>query len=149
MNAELLHFDIQRNRVRDYFYWSQVLMLAVMGLFTLGITLVLAIVYALTIGRWFTGLQTDALDYWLDGTTLRVNQGVLFLRRKAIPLDRVTDVVLAQGPVLRYFGLWQLNVQTAGMGAQTSEAILYGLVDPERVRNEMLVVRDTAARQRA
>lgn len=76
---------------------------------------------------------------------MRVDQGVFFLKRKAIPLDRVTDIVMAQGPLMRMCGIWGLQVQTAGTGQQTAEAILYGVLDPETVRDQLLAARDKAA----
>ena len=63
------------------------------------------------------------------------------------PLDRITDVVLTQGPLLRSCDIWTLNVQTAGAGAQVvAEARLIGLENPEVVRDQLLKARD-AARQ--
>jgi hypothetical protein len=46
------------------------------GIWFFGIGLVVAVIYAFTLGRWLTGKQSEALRYWLDGTTLRLDQGV-------------------------------------------------------------------------
>ena len=52
--------------------------------------------------------------------------------RKSIPLERITDIALMQGPLLRYFGIWVMNIQTAG--SAQCEATLYGVREPEKVR---------------
>ena len=145
MNAQPPTVVIRRDRVQSYFFWSQFIVLCLLGLMTMGVGFVLAIIYALTFGRWLSRWQADKLSYWIDGRTLRVNQGVFFLTRKAIPVDRITDIVLAQGPFLRLFDLWQLRVQTAGTGSQAAEAVLHGVENPDQVRDEILGLRDRAA----
>ena len=106
--------------------------------------ILIPLIYAYKVGPWLSKKQVDALKYWLDGSTLRVDQGVFFLKRKAIPLDRITDVALAQGPIMRFCGTWALQVQTAGTGSGTPEATLYGLADPEKTRDDLLKARDKA-----
>ena len=137
-------FAIRRKGIARYFYITQILMIIVAGIWFLGAGLVLAVIHAVTLGPWLTKKQSQALAYWLDSGTLRVDQGVFFLKRKAIPLDRVTDVVLAQGPLMRLCGIWELRVQTAGTGQATPEASLYGVAEPEKVRDELLAARDKA-----
>ena len=135
-------FSIQRRAVARYFYWMQILMIVIVGVWFCGGGLVLAILHAFTLGPWLSRKQADALHYWLDGSTLRVDHGVFFLKRKAIPLDRVTDVVLAQGPLMKVWGVWELRVQTAGTGQSVPEATLYGITDPEAARDMLLAARD-------
>jgi membrane protein YdbS with pleckstrin-like domain len=138
-------WPIHRDRVSRYFFWSQVLVILLVGIWFFGAGLVAALLYPFTLGGWLPARQAAALRYWLDGSTLRVHLGVYFLKQKAIPLDRVTDVVLAQGPLMRWCGLWALHVQTAGAGQPVAEATLYGLHDPEGVRDQLLRARDAAA----
>jgi len=138
-------FAVQREATARYFYWAQILIIIVVGIWFLGIGLAVAILFAFTLGPWLSRRQAEALRYWLDGSTLRVDQGVFFLKRKAIPLDRVADVVLVQGPLLRWCRIWELRVQTAGTGQAVPEASLYGVADPDRVRDVLLRARDEAA----
>ncbi len=144
MSVRKLTYEIDRARVARYFLWNQVILVAIVGAMFFCVGIALALVYALVIGPWLTRRQAGALRYELDGATLRVDQGVFFLQRKAIPLDRVTDIVLAQGPLMRALGIWALQVQTAGAGQVQAEAVLYGLVDPESVRDGLLRERDRA-----
>lgn len=144
MNVRKLTYDIDRTRVARYFLWNQVILVTIVGAMFFCVGILLALVYALVVGPWLTRRQAETLRYELDGTTLRVDQGVFFLKRKAIPLDRVTDIVLVQGPLMRALGIWALQVQTAGTGQVQAEAVLYGLKDPETVRDELLRERDRA-----
>jgi len=135
-------FAIQRKAVTRYLYWVQILIIIIGGIWFCGAGLVLAILHAFTLGPWLSRKQAEALRYWLDGGALRVDQGVFFLKRKTIPLDRITDVVLVQGPLLKVFGIWELRVQTAGTGQSVPEATLYGVTDPEAVRDVIVMTRD-------
>jgi len=144
--AEPIHtFDIQRPQIEKYFYWSTTLRLGFIGLALWGVGVIVAFVYALTFGKWLSRKQAKVLDYRLYETNLFVHHGVFFIKRKNIPLDRVTDIVLTQGPLLRYFGLWRLDIQTAGSGQQKAEAYLYGLNDPEQAKEVILNARDVIA----
>ncbi len=135
-------FEIQRPQIARYFYWSGILMTALIGVFIFGFGALAALVYAWTFGPWLSRKQAAVLDYQLRESHLFVHQGVFFVKRKSIPLDRITDIVLAQGPLLRFFGIWRLDIQTAGSGQQQAEACLYGLVDPEQIKEKILQARD-------
>jgi membrane protein YdbS with pleckstrin-like domain len=162
-------FNLKLDTVRRYFLTFQVLNIAgacalmfLMGAYMgaarsyrpkgsgsgsgwiLAVWILIPLIYAFKVGPWLSKKQVDALKYWLDGSTLRVDQGVFFLKRKAIPLDRIADIVLAQGPIMRFCGTWALQVQTAGTGSETPEATLYGLADPEKTRDDLLKARDKA-----
>jgi membrane protein YdbS with pleckstrin-like domain len=148
MSAEPSDYAVERERVARYFYWAHILFILLVGIWFFGAGLVVAVIYAITLGTWLPKKQAENLRYWLDGSTLRVDSGVYFLKRKSIPLDRVTDVALVQGPLLRWCDLWALHIQTAGMGGHSvAEAILYGLDKPEEIRDELIKVRDQAARR--
>ena len=95
--------------------------------------------------KWLIHWQVEALQYRIEGRTLRVDSGVFFLKRKGVPLDRITDFALVQGPVMRMLGIWALQVQTAGVGTPTPEATLIAIENPEAVRDELLRRRDAAA----
>jgi len=138
-------FEIDREAVYQYTLVFTSLLIAVCGIGAFGAGLLLGPLWYLTLGRWVHRRQVDALRYWLNGSTLRINKGFIFLQRKSIPLDRVTDFVLTQGPLARYYGVWVIKVQTAGMGQQRAEGVLVGVVDAEAVRDLLLAKRDEVA----
>jgi putative membrane protein len=138
-------FEMDRGNVARYFYISAVVLVLVATIWFFGAGLVIAPIYALTLGPWLSRAQAAALCYWLEGFTLRIDSGVFFLKRKSIPLDRVTDVVLSQGPLLRFCKIWRLDIQTAGAGAQNrAEGCLFGVLNPESVRDRLIAARDQA-----
>ena len=94
---------------------------------------------------WIPPKRASALRYWLEGSTLRIDEGILIRKRKSIPLDRITDIALVQGPFLRLCGIWALQIQTAGSAQQAPEGTLYGLVDAESTRDAIMRARDSAA----
>lgn len=147
MSTEHPEYLVNRERVAQYFYYLHLLLILVSGIWFMGLGLVVALLYAVTWGQFLPRQQAEALCYWLEGTTLRADSGVYFLKRKAIPLDRITDLVLVQGPLLRWCGIWAIHVQTAGLGQGMPEAVLYGLDRPEQIRDELLRARDEAVQR--
>jgi len=127
-------------------FFLVVLMASFMAAIVLGFWffIPLAAIYFLFI-KWLVERQVEALHYRIEGRTLRVDSGVFFLKRKGVPLDRITDFALVQGPVMRMLGIWALQVQTAGVGTPTPEATLVAIENPEQVRDELLLRRDAAA----
>ena len=106
--------------------------------------LALVVIYFL-FPKWLIQWQVEALQYRIEGRTLRVDSGVFFFKRKGIPLDRITDFALVQGPVMRMLGIWALQVQTASVGTPTPEVTLIAIENPKTVRDELLRRRDVAA----
>ena len=90
-------------------------------------------------------LRVRALEYWIEGTILRINQGLIVRKCKSIPLDRVTDVQLVQYPAMRICGVWYLQSQTAGSGQKAPEGTIIGACNPEAVRDTIMQIRDRAA----
>jgi membrane protein YdbS with pleckstrin-like domain len=85
--------------------------------------------------RW-ARLQAERLTYRLDRNVLHADSGLVWFQRKAIPLTKITDVNLFQGPIARLFGLWSLRIETAG--SPYPEAIVWGPTDPEAARDTLL-----------
>ena len=87
-------------------------------------------------------LSVGSLEYWIEGTTLRINQGIIVRKCKSIPLDRITDIQLVQYPLMRLFGIWNLHIQTAGSTHREPEGSILGPCDPEAVRDTIMAMRD-------
>jgi putative membrane protein len=149
-------YDIKRDAAADVFFWHNLaigmFVLFYLWIFShssgLGVTalaiggaaiLIIFGLCSLLLGR----AQSKKLRYWLDGSVLRIEEGVVVVRKKAIPLERITDLELRQGPLLAFCGIWVLRVQTAGSSGKNgaAEASLYGLSSPEEVRDQLLAAR--------
>ena len=91
--------------------------------------------------------QYENLACELTARTLNVRRGVLFKVQKSIPLDKITDLALTEGPILRYLGLCSIGIETAGGGQGTNMgmAMLHGVVDAEKFRDRVLEQRDRVA----
>jgi len=129
------NFEIDRDAVKNYFLITQTLLCLVLITF-FGIGLILALIHYFLFGPWLCPQQANNLRYRLEGSTLRADGGVFFLFRKSIPLERITDVALVQGPLLRCFNIWAMRIQTAG--SAQCEATLYGVRNPEEIRELIL-----------
>jgi membrane protein YdbS with pleckstrin-like domain len=139
-------FSIRRDAAAEYFRASVSWALLLGGVWIFGLGLLAGLLYWFWLGKSLSRRQAEALSYRLEDGRLCIEGGVYFLKRKTIPLDRITDFTLTQGPLLRRYGLWALYVQTAGVGVQGApEATLVGIENPEQVRDELLRARDLAA----
>jgi putative membrane protein len=139
-------FEVDRDGLEAYFAWGS-LLLFVPFVFVFGIGLILAPIWWLTLAWPLARWRAQAIRYWIDEAgLLRVDDGALFRSRASVPLDRVTDVVLRQGPLMHRFGIWSLWIQTGGIPAQLGGRtwILYGLRSPEKVRDLILEERRKA-----
>lgn len=62
-------------------------------------------------------------------------RGVWFRMTGIVPYDRITNIDIYQGPLMRYFGFSSIKLQTAGYSAQArSEIVLEGIVEAEDLR---------------
>jgi putative membrane protein len=116
------------------------------SLFGFAVTIVgipLAILWAI-FGPAIHKRQYEAMECELTERSLNFRKGFLFRVQKNVPLDKITDLALNEGPILRYLGLCSLTVETAGGGAGTAtgQAALVGITDALEFRNAVLRQRD-------
>lgn len=92
------------------------------------VVLVLAGVLVLLTGAAAWGfLSWRATTYRVAGGAFYLRRGVLQKSERTIPLDHVQSVDTVQGVVQRLFGVVELRVETAGGGAEESDASLAAL----------------------
>jgi membrane protein YdbS with pleckstrin-like domain len=108
--------------------------------FWLGWLLPLIVLYICGVAC-FAVTWVKVLRYGLTDAALLINKGIWFKSRKTIPLDKITDLEFIQGPLLRFFGMWIIKVQTAGTGSQMPVAMLIGVRSPEQIREEILAAK--------
>jgi putative membrane protein len=84
------------------------------------------------------------LEVVLTTRELQVARGVLNRQEKSIPLEKITDLAVVQGPIMRRMGIKGLQVETAGQSGATGSALvrLVGLVDTDGFRDAALDQRD-------
>jgi len=73
--------------------------------------------------------------YVIDDQAVYIYRGFIFRKSESIPLNRIQNVDTKQGPILRYFKLMDLSIETAAHGFQI-EAI--GEVTAKRLRGQLV-----------
>ncbi len=88
--------------------------------------------------------QYQGLGCELTTRSLVVRRGHIFKVQQNIPLDKVTDLAVYEGPLLRALGLTSMRIETAGGGQATAtgQAFLPGVVNLEAFRERVLAQRD-------
>ena len=92
---------------------------------------------------WYGAEHMRRVSPSLTSQALGIKMGVFFRKESTIPLNRITDLRLHDGPVMRHYGLRGLKVETAGMSGQdaSSEGNLIGVIDAGEFRNAVLAQR--------
>jgi len=97
---------------------------------TVVVLLLLGGFYLFWVGRYYQTIFFELKD---DEVTWR--RGVWFRMTGIVPYDRITNIDIYQGPLMRHFGFSSIKLQTAGYSAQArSEIILEGIVEAEELR---------------
>lgn len=127
--------DAQFDR-RVIAYW-RVLVSLLMVITIVGIPF---IPFWLLYSLWFGPKYFDGLSARLTTQALELRKGVFTRNESTIPLNRITDLKLHQGPLMRRFGLHGLKVETAGQSGPNagSEGNLLGVMDAAAFRNAIL-----------
>jgi membrane protein YdbS with pleckstrin-like domain len=118
-------------------YWTLTLVCSVIGIVLLPIWLIVGPIW---IRRYHASLRCD-----LTERNVVIGKGLLFRKELTIPLDKIQDISIREGPLLTAFGLLQLRIETAGQsstGTGKSDADLMGLIDARALRDRILAARD-------
>lgn len=94
------------------------------------------------IGYVLTRRNLARMECLLTDKALKVKKGIFVQVEKTIPLEKITDMGLVQGPIMRHFDLYRLTVETAGQSAQGALVSLTGIVDAKLFREAVLHQRD-------
>lgn len=113
----------------------------VMILTVVGIPLLLVWV---PIGILWARKFVDRLTCRVTAETLEIGKGVLFRKELTIPLDRLQEISLSEGPLQRYLGISALSFETAGgaSSTQASDLNLPGILHARQFRAGVLAQRD-------
>ena len=124
--------------LRSYLFWKGVIGLVV----SIGGILLLPF-WILGLGQAYSRRYVDHLECELTERHLRFQKGILFQIEHTIPLDNIQDLSFKEGPLLRYFELSILKIETAGQSGQGgSDMALYGIQGGDEFRGRVLAQRD-------
>jgi len=86
--------------------------------------------YFFWIGKYY-----DSIFFELKDDEVTWKRGVWFRQTGIVPYDRITNIDIYQGPLMRYFGFSLIKLQTAGYSGQArAEITLEGIVEAEELR---------------
>ena len=117
--------------------------LAVSGILVITVVGILLIPFWWLVSFWYGPEYIRRVSAGLTTNALEIKMGVFFRKESTIQLNRITDLRLHDGPLMRHYGLRGLMVENAGSGGQnaSSEGNLIGVTDAEGFRNAVLAQR--------
>jgi len=84
----------------------------------------------------WAALYYHTVIYQMNETEISWKRGVLFRQTGIVPYNRITNVDIVQGPLMRLFGVHNLKIDTAsGSGTKKAEIRLEGMENPEPLRD--------------
>lgn len=112
--------------------------------FVLTLVGILALPIVVPIALWYYKRFFATLEVVLTSREPQVSRGVLNRQEKSIPLEKITDLAVIQGPVMRFMGIKGLQVETAGQSGGAGGALvrLIGVIDTDGFRDDALDQRD-------
>jgi putative membrane protein len=93
-------------------------------------------------GKWVTRKYLDTHKATLTERSLKFSKGIFTKIEKTVPLDRITDLGLVQGPLMRYFDIEALAIETAGQSTAGAMIQLAGIKNGRKFRDAVLAQRD-------
>jgi membrane protein YdbS with pleckstrin-like domain len=95
------------------------------------------ILVTILFGVW-TRLYYETMAYELHEDELRWRRGVWFRTTGIVPYNRITNLDLKQGPVMRWLGISTIAIQTAGYSGQASPEIRIEAIEHADELRELL-----------
>ncbi|MEQ9095381.1 hypothetical protein AY599_16525 [Leptolyngbya valderiana BDU 20041] len=114
------------------------------------VTIPLAVVYFF-VGKLLIDKYIERLSCTLTERTLEIRKGWLNRVESTVPLEKITDLQMIQGPIMRAMGLHGFKVETAGQSAGPGGHLvsLIGIVDAPGFREAVLDQRDELSEGRS
>lgn len=97
------------------------------------------------LGNYFTERYLRHMSCTLTDRSLKVSRGMFVRMEKTVPLDKITDLALIEGPIMRAFDLQAVKVETAGQSSPGALIKLVGVVEAREFRDTVLRQRDAVA----
>lgn len=96
----------------------------------------------LPIAYFFTKRYYERLEIVLTRRDLKVRRGIWNVEEKSVPLEKITDLALTQGPLMRLFDIKGMKVETAGQSSAGALITITGIEDVDDFRDAVLDQRD-------
>lgn len=103
------------------------------------------------LGQWLSGKFFSTLSCQLTNKNLKFSKGLILHIEKTIPVENIQDLSFVGGPILRYFGLTLIKIETAGGGGghhNQNMMSMLGIVDAENFKTQILLQREKVILQK-
>ena len=91
----------------------------------------------------FPKIYFDHYRYFISEDRVDVRAGIFFIRHTVVPIERIHQVEVVEGPINRMFGLADVHITTAGGTAQIE---YLERDEAERIAEELNIVVDRIVR---
>lgn len=133
-------------RVKTYIFF-----VVLVFLFSTVIGILLIPFWVLGVGQWLSGKYFKTLSCRITNKNLKFSKGLIIHIEKTIPLENIQDLSFVGGPVLRYFGLTLIRIETAGGGGghhNQNMMSMLGINHAEQFKTEILQQRENIIREK-
>jgi putative membrane protein len=96
----------------------------------------------LLFGHLITERYLQHMSCVLTDRSLKVSRGILVRQEKTVPLDKITDLGLVEGPIMRHYDLQAISVETAGTSSPGALVRLVGIDGTREFRDRVLKQRE-------
>jgi putative membrane protein len=98
-----------------------------------------------------SGKYFKTLSCQITNKNLKFSKGLILHIEKTIPVENIQDLSFVGGPVLRYFGLTLIKIETAGGGGgphNQNMMSMLGINDAESFKTQILSQREKVINQK-
>lgn len=104
-----------------------------------GLAIAVPVLAIVVFVAYWIPLYHENIVYRLTVTEVTWQRGVWFRQTGIVPYNRITNVDIVQGPLMRLFSFSAVRVQTAGYSAQAqAEIVLNGIADPKDLQETIM-----------
>lgn len=101
------------------------------------------LVIVLPLAHWYWNRYYANLKVILTTRELKVHRGIFNREEKSIPLEKITDLAVFQGPIMRKMDLKGIRVETAGQSTGAGALVrVVGIHETDEFRDLVLTQRD-------
>ena len=121
------------DKVKQYLFWT-VMWISAVTVVGIPFLPIIAIIYWV----WYAPRYLEFHSLELSDTGVQSKRGVVFRSQTNVPLDRITDVAVHQGPLMRTFDVYKVTVESAGQTQLQGAANVIGVIEPYAFRDAVL-----------
>ncbi|MGZ3884682.1 MAG: PH domain-containing protein [Bacteroidia bacterium] len=106
--------------------------------------------WLLGLGKWLSDKFFNTLKCRLTSRHLNFSKGLILHIEKTIPLENIQDLSFIGGPVLKWFGLTLIRIETAGGGQHShNQMSMIGINNAEEFKLLILNQREKLIREKS